>query len=164
MHGTEILHNLLQEHATLRARLQEWDGALHQASGTSYEQCQEALRILRNLCRVFEHQIRHHFREEETVLYAAVEFRFPRLRAFLGELRHEHDVVRQVFDEFHRELIHFNASGDLRHLPQLGRELIRTLLAHIDREEFELHPLILREFREDDWREVSRLYVESEVA
>src|SRR3970282_1815278 len=77
MHGREILENLLKEHAGLRERLREWEAALHQASGSSYAQCQHAVGVLRELCQVFEHELRHHIREEETVLYPTVAYQPP---------------------------------------------------------------------------------------
>jgi len=164
MHGKEILESLLREHAGLRERLREWEAALRQAGGSTYGQCQHAVSVLRELCQVFEHELRHHFREEETVLYTVVEYRVPRLRGLLGELRDEHDVFRQTFEEFRRELVHFNATGELRQLLPLGRDLVRLLRQHVDREERDLHPAVLKEFKEDDWRELRRLYVDSEVA
>ncbi|MBI4467624.1 MAG: hemerythrin domain-containing protein [Acidobacteria bacterium] len=164
MHGKEILDTLLREHQGLRQHLEEWEAALRQATGSSYGQCQQAVSVLRDLCQVFEHELRHHIREEETVFYPAVEYRLPRLRALLGELRHEHDVFRQAFEEFRRELLHFNATGELRRLLPLGRELVGLLRQHVDREERELHPIVLHEFGEEDWRELRRLYVDSEVA
>jgi len=164
MHGRDILEQLLQEHAGLRERLREWEAALTQASGSSYGQCQHAVGVLRELCQVFEHELRHHIREEETVLYPTVEYKLPRLRGLVGELRDEHDVFRQAFDEFRRELLHFNATGELRQLLPLGRDLVRLLRQHIEREERELHPVVLREFKEDDWQELRRLYADSEVA
>ena len=163
-HGKEILDTFLQEHRLLRERLREWEAALHQATGTSYGQCQHAVSVLRDLCRLLENELRTHVREEETILYPLVEFRLPRLRGLVGELRQEHDVFRQAFDEFRRELVHFNATGELRHLLPLGRELVSLLRRHVDREERDLHPVVVEEFREEDWRELSRLYAASAVA
>lgn len=164
MHGTELLDTLLTEHGRLQQNLREWEAALSQASGSSYGHCQHAVSVLRELCRVVEHELRHHMREEETVLYAAAENRLPRLRGLVGELRHEHDVFRQLFEEFRRELVRFNTSGELRKLLPLGRELVQTLRRHVDREERELHRVLRQEFREEDWRALVRLHVESQVA
>lgn len=163
-HGKEVLDGLLGEHQALRDHLREWEAALHQATGTSYGQCQHAIHILRDLCRFLEDETRHHIRAEETVFYPVVEYRLPRLRGLVGELRHEHDVFHQAFEEFRRELVHFNATGELRQLPTLGRELVRILRQHIDREERELHPVVLEEFKEEDWRELRRHFAQSEVA
>jgi hemerythrin-like domain-containing protein len=164
MHGREILDILLREHGVLREHLRDWQAALDQASAGSYDQCQQAITALHDLCRFLEHEIRHHLREEENVLYPTVEYRLPRLRGLVGELRHEHDVFRQAFDGFRRELAHFNATGELRYLPRLGQELVRLLLHHMDVEERELHPVILKEFKDEDWTELYRLYADSEVA
>lgn len=164
MHGREILENLLQEHATLRDRLLEWEAALSQATASSYGQCQHAVSVLRELCRLLEHELRHHVREEEIILYPTIEYKLPRLRGLVGELRQEHDVFRQAFEEFRRELVHFNATGELRQLLPLGRELVQLLRHHVDREERELHPVVLAEFKDEDWRELSRVYANSQVA
>lgn len=158
--GREILEELLEEHARLRDRLRDWDAALSQTIGSTYSQSQHAVNVLRELCRFMEHQSRHHFHQEETVLYAAIEYKLPRLRGLVGELRHDHDVFRQAFEDFRRELIHFNATGELRHLPRLGRELVRLLRHHVGREERELHPLLLQEFTSKDWAELHRLFTE----
>src|SRR3970040_2592274 len=99
MHARAILEQLLQEHAGLRERLREWEAALTQASGSSYGQCQHAVGVLRELCQVFEHELRHHIREEETVLYPTVEYKLPRLRGLVGELRGEHTGFPQALHE-----------------------------------------------------------------
>jgi hypothetical protein len=68
-----------------------------------------------------------------------------------------------VFEEFHRELMYFDTTGDLRKLPHLGRELVHLLRHHVEREEHELHPVVLREFKDEDWLELGRLFVDSEI-
>jgi hemerythrin-like domain-containing protein len=105
-----------------------------------------------------------HAREEENCLYPTVECKLPRLRVLVGELRSEHEQFREAFQEFRRELIHFNASGQLRELPRLGRELVRRLRQHVEREERELHPVLVREFQAADWRELDRLMADSQAA
>ena len=97
MHGREILETHLREHEGLRTRLEEWEAALGKTAGGDYHQTQQALRALRSLCRFFQHEGWHHFHEEETVVYPAAEYRVPRLRGLVWELRHEHDMIRQVF-------------------------------------------------------------------
>lgn len=164
MHGKKILDHLLKDHSALREHLREWEAALHQAEGPSYGQGRHALSVLRGLFRTFEHELPHHLREEETVLYGAVAYKLPHLRGLLSELRQEHDLFRHACAEFRREWLHSNATGELRRLLPLGREVLRLLRRHLDREERQLHPIVLREFREEDWRELCRLYVDSEVA
>lgn len=164
MQGQEILQHMMDDHARLRAELRESEAALEQSCGSSYAQCQHALVLLRELCRALAFECQHHFREEEAVLYAMVEFRLPRLRGLVGELRIEHDAFRQALEELRRELVRFDATGELGRMPQQGRELVRMMRRHLDREENELHPVVLREFGESDWHELSRLHVDSQVA
>jgi len=164
MHGKDILQHLMDDHSRLRTELREWEAALEQSSGSSYGQCQHALAVLQELCRALSYECQHHFREEETVLYAVAEFKLPRLRGLVSELRSEHDAFRQALEELRRELVRFNATGEMGALPRLGRSLVRQLRCHLEREEGELHPVVNREFRESDWHELSRLHVDSQVA
>ena len=164
MHGKDILQHLTDDHSRLRAELREWEAALEQSSGSSYGQCQHALAVLQELCRALAYECRHHFREEETVLYAVVEFKLPRLRGLVEELRSEHDNFRQALEQLRRELLRFNATGEQGRLPGMGRDLVRLLRRHLEREEAELHPVVMQEFRESDWHELSRLHVDSQVA
>lgn len=164
MQGREILSGLQKQHAELREHLQEWDQALNYAGGGSYEQCQQAVTVLRTMCRFLETEVALHFREEEMVLYTTVKVKLPQHRALVGELQQEHEVIRQALEEARRELSHFDTTGELRELLRLGRELIADLRSHLEREERTLHPIILREFKEADWWELRRLYVDSEVA
>jgi hemerythrin-like domain-containing protein len=155
---------ILEAHDRVRNHLRHWDAALTQATSGSYGQCQHAIQVLREVCRYLEQEIPSHMREEETILYPTVEYRLPHVRALVGELRSEHDQFRGAFEEFRRELLHFNASGELRHLPRLGQEVVRILRHHLDREERELHPILLREFREQDWTELEGNWAGSQVA
>ena len=164
MRGQEIIQQLTADHARLRQELREWEAALEQSAGSSYAQCQHALVVLRELCRALANECQHHFREEENVLYVMVEFRLPRLRGLVGELRVDHDAFRQGLEELRRELVRFDATGELGRMPALGRELVCLLRRHLEREETELHPTVQREFRESDWHELSRLHVDSQVA
>ena len=164
MQARGILTRFREDHAGLRDRLREWSAALNQAADGSYGQCQHAVTILSGVCRFLEHETTHHFREEETALYAAVGQKLPRLRGLVAELQDEHDVIRQGLEEFRRGLGHFNTSGEVGDLPRRGQELIVRLRRHMDREEKELHPVVLREFKEEDWVELRRLFADSEVA
>jgi hemerythrin-like domain-containing protein len=164
MEGRDFLETLAHDHGELRGQLREWEAALEQAAGSNYGQCQHALSVLREICRVLAHECDHHFRDEEMVLYPVVEFRLPRLRGLVGQLRNEHRVFRGLLDEFRRELVRFNATGQAAPAASLGRELIRLLRRHLEREENELHPILLGEFAENDWNELRRLAADSQVA
>lgn len=164
MQGKEILGQLLYEHSQLRDRLKEWTSALENASTGNYEQCQKAVSALRNMCRFLETEMAIHFREEEMVLYVAVKNKLPHLRELVAELHQEHDVIRQALQDVRQELSHFDTTGELRNLIRLATEMIAYLRYHTDREERTLHPAVLREFKDADWWELRRLYVDSEVA
>lgn len=164
MQGREILFGLKRQHAELRDHLQEWAEALNFAGGGDYGQCQHAVTVLRDMCRFLETEMAHHFREEEMVLYTAVKTKLPDCRALVTDLQQEHEVIRQALEEVRRELSHFDTTGELRELLGLGRELIADLRGHLEHEERALHPVVLREFKEADWWELRRLYVDSEVA
>lgn len=164
MQGREILAGLLKQHAELRQHLEEWADALSQAGGGTYGQCQHGVTELRSMCRFLETSMALHFREEETVLYTAVKGKLPHHRPLVAELQQEHEVIRQELEEVRRELSYFDATGELRDLLRLGGELIASLRRHLDHEERSLHPVVLREFKDADWWELRRLYVDSEVA
>jgi hemerythrin-like domain-containing protein len=82
----------------------------------------------------------------------------------VGQLRNEHRVFRLLMDDFRRELVRFNATGQVAPAASLGRELIRLLRRHLEREEAELHPAILEGFGENDWHELHRLAADAQVA
>jgi hemerythrin-like domain-containing protein len=164
MNGREIVEAFLREHTELREKLRECAAAQSQAADGNYGQCLHAVSVLRELCHLLEHEVAHHFREEETALYAFVQDRLPQLKPTVVEFQQEHDVIRQAFDEFRRELGQFNTSGELGRLPALGRDLVAYLRQHMDREEAILHPVILKEFQETDWVALRRLFVDAEVA
>lgn len=164
MQGRDIVESFLSDHGLLREKLREWTAAQNQAADGPYGQCRHAVTVMRGLCRFVEHEISHHFREEEAILYTAVRQRLPQHSTLVGELQGEHDLIRKLFEEFRQQLAVFNAKGQLGELPRLSRELIAYLRYHMDREEQLLHPLITQEFKEDDWVELRRLYVHSEVA
>jgi hypothetical protein len=113
MNGREIVEAFLREHTELREKLRECAAAQSQAADGNYGQCLHAVSVLRELCHLLEHEVAHHFREEETALYAFVQDRLPQLKPTVVEFQQEHDVIRQAFDEFRRELGQFNTSGEL---------------------------------------------------
>lgn len=164
MPTAEALKPFLAEHDSLRERLLEWTAALQQASAGSYVQSQRGVTVLRGLCDFLEHEVGHHFREEELALYVAARHRLPHLADLIYILQDEHDVIRQGLEEFRHELARFNTSGELGRLPVLGQELIARLRKHMEREERQLHAVIVREFAEQDWKELRRLFVDSQVA
>jgi hemerythrin-like domain-containing protein len=153
----EILAGFSRDHRTLRKRLGELEVALEQARGGGYSQVQRALSELRYLCRLLQKENQFHFRQEESLFYQAVESRLSALRGLVGGLRAELGLFRQRLEDFRTELIYFNATGQLRQLPRLGEELLGILRQHIDRQERELFPVLLREFKLQDWQELQQI-------
>lgn len=164
MEGKTILANFSREHAAMRARFEDALVVLDIAAAGRYQECQQAVSTLRGLCRFLEHELPHHLREEEVVLYATVKQRLPRLAPLVSELQDEHETLRQLYEEFRREFQNFNSSGELGRLPLLGRDLVERYLKHMAREESQLFPRVLAQFSEADWWVLRRLYVDSEVA
>lgn len=164
MDGHAVLDGFLDEHKKLRQRLDEWRMVLTHTCDSSYEECQRSVSTLRGVCRFLEHELTHHLQEEEAVLYPTVKRKLPQLRRLVTELEQEHEVIRQVFLEFRRDLTRFNRTGELGQLPRLGQELIAYLHYHVDREDRALNPIVLKEFKETDWSELNRLHSEPRVA
>lgn len=148
----------------MRERLRGWEAALAAATNDRPETDEQILHTLRQMDRFFDHEMAHHFRAEEDVLYATAKQRLPRLQALVQELHQEHDLIRQALEQFHRKRLHVSSAGGLHDLPHLCRELIAYLRYHLDHEERELLSTVQREFTQDDWWELRRMYVASEVA
>lgn len=143
----EIADFFQHENGALRAAADEMESALLHASGSNYRRVQEAVATLRLLCARFEDETQTRFRDEESIFFPLLEMKAPQLRGLVGELSGELDRFRRALAEFRRELTIFNTSGELRHLPRLGRELTRALRAFLDHEEQQLLPALLRNLR-----------------
>jgi hypothetical protein len=140
----EIAEFFQHENGALRAAADELESALLHASGSNYRRVQEAVATLRLLCGKFEAEMQTRFRDEESIIFPLLEMKAPQLRGLVGELGAELERIRRALAEFRRELTVFNTTGELRHLPQLGRELTRALRAYLDGEERELLPALER--------------------
>ena len=161
--GEAIVAHLISDHNGLRQRLLNWEAALNQAAAGNYGQCRQAVHVLREVGWYLEHHTPLHFRLEEQALYPVAAVRLPWCRALVDELCAEHSTIRESFERFRSELAHFNSSGDLRELTRLGRELIRIVRRHVEREEDELHTSIRAAFSEDDWEALAELAEESQT-
>ena len=140
--------DLVRGNSILRERVSDLEVAVTQTTDSSYYQCRLAVSVLRDLCRSLEAESQQHFWEEENLLYPVVESNLPRLRRLVDELRQEHDVFRQLLEDFRCELVYFNRSGQLRNLLRLGAELAGNLRHCVDREDRELHSVVLKEFKD----------------
>lgn len=132
-----------RENGVLRAAADELESALLHTGGSNYRRVQEAVATLRLLCAKFEKETRTRFRDEESILFPLLEMKAPQLRGLVGELTGELDRFRRALADFRRELTIFNTSGELRHLPRLGREVARALRVYLDHEEQQLLPALL---------------------
>ena len=139
----EIAEFFQHENGALRAAADELESALLHASGSNYRRVQEAVATLRLLCGRFEEETRTRFRDEESIFFPLLEMKAPRRAGGLvGELAAELERFRRALAEFRRELTVFNTTGELRHLPRLGREVARALRAYLDHEERGLLPAL----------------------
>ena len=139
-----------QENGALRATADELESALQHASGSNYWRVQEAVGTLRLLCARLEEENQTRFRHEGSVVFPLVELKAPQLCGLVGELEGELDRFRRVLADFRRELTIFNTTGELRHLPRLGRELARALRALLDHEEQQLLPALQKALTQRD--------------
>lgn len=155
MRSKQFVNILTKKNRIMRGRLLDFEAALHQTTGSSYHQCRHAVSDLRDLCRVLENETRYQFWQEEAALDGAIEYRLPRLRGLLGELRQEHDVFRRSLEDFRCELDYFNLSGQVRNVLRLGGELTSTLRRCLDRADDELHPIALNELTGENLPELS---------
>lgn len=148
----EIAEFFQHENGALRAAADELESALLHAGGSNYRRVQEAVATLRLLCGRFEEEARSRFRDEESIFFPLLEMKAPQLRGLVGELTSDLERFRRALAEFRRELTIFNTSGELRHLPRLGREVARALRAFLDHEEQELLPALERSVARGDCR------------
>lgn len=146
----EIAEFFQHENGALRAAADELESALLHASGSNYRRVQEAVATLRLLCGRFEEETRTRFRDEESIFFPLLEMKAPQLRGLVGELAAELERFRRALAEFRRELTIFNTTGELRHLPRLGREVARALRAYLDHEERGLLPALERGVARDN--------------
>lgn len=154
----------LQEHRLLRRRLVEWQDRMEQLAGGSVLDGRRTAGALSEFSEFLERESRCRFRAEECVLYTEVEQRLPRLCSLLSELRQELDVFHQVFEEFRREMTRFHATGEPGKALALAREVLQVLCHQADKEGRELHPVLLKELRQEDRWRLRRRLGESEAA
>jgi hypothetical protein len=154
----ELLLALRRQNQELREHLQELAAAVRAAQAADYRQVQLAISSLRQLCRTLREDSQKRYWREQNLLYRAVELKQPHLRARVGELSALLEQSRQVLEEFHRELTIFNASGEIRHLPQLGSNLAMLLQAYLEGQEQGLLRVLLESLRYAEWRDLQALW------
>jgi hypothetical protein len=127
----------LEEHAQIRAGLQDWRTilaglALHRGDGPTERQ--SALAALGMTMHFFKTFVIEHCRREETALFPALPKNAdvtPQLQAF----RTAHERLGIDLDKFERQMASYQLSGDPSVLLTVGQRIIRELTEHLAAEE-----------------------------
>jgi 2-iminoacetate synthase len=126
-----------EEHAKIRAALQDWQAilaglALH--SEESVPERQAALAALRMTMHFFKTYAMDHCRREESAFFRSLALgsdSAAKLQAF----RHEHERLGIDLDKFERQMSSYQLSGDPGVLLTIGERVVRELNDHLAREE-----------------------------
>jgi 2-iminoacetate synthase len=135
--GTAIdMKRRMDEHAQVRARLQEWETALLQlsANGAQAAERRAADACLRESLEYFKTVLTAHCRREESESFPAFledAGAAPKLVA----LRAEHERFGVDLDKFERQMVSYGLSKDPTVLLSLGSRMIREMRAHLEAEE-----------------------------
>jgi len=126
----------LEQHAQVRARLQDWETALGRLSrnGSQPLERQAADASLRELLEYFKTVLTTHCRQEESELFPA----FPpdaEVTSKLAALRAEHERFGVDLDKFERQMVSYGLSKDPTVLLSLGGRMIREMRGHLEAEE-----------------------------
>ena len=126
-----------QEHAKIRAALQDWQAilaGLDLHSGEIMAARQSALAALRMTLHFFKTYAMDHCRREEHA-YSHILAPSPDLAAKVQVFRDEHERFGMDLAEFERQMASYHISGDPTVLHSMGDRVIRELKEHIAAEE-----------------------------
>ena len=126
-----------QEHARIRAGLQDWQSilaGLAQRPGENLTDRQSALAALRMTLYFFKTYAMDHCHREEHGFYRNLAPR-PDLAAKIDVFRDQHERLGIGLAEFERQMTSYQRSGDPTVLLSLGDRVIRELNEHFDEEE-----------------------------
>jgi 2-iminoacetate synthase len=124
----------MDQHAQVRARLQDWEVALGRLCAGRALERQAAEASLREILEYFKTALTSHCRQEESELFPAFEHaaeNASRLAAF----RAEHERFGVDLDRFERQMVSYGLSKDPTVLLSLGARMIREMRAHLEAEE-----------------------------
>jgi iron-sulfur cluster repair protein YtfE (RIC family) len=126
----------MDEHAQIRARLQDWETALQRLSayGGRAAERQAADACLRESLEYFKAVLATHCRREESESFPAV-LQDADGAAKLTALRAEHERFGVDLDKFERQMVSYGLSKDPTVLLTLGSRMIREMRAHLEAEE-----------------------------
>jgi len=138
-------HVFLCVTTSLRSRVLTVTSLLDQIGEGSYGECQQAIGVLRATARRLERELRQSHSSEEKVFSDPWLRSRPDAQARLDDLSREHRRLGKALREFQKHLNNFNNTGNAQPLLAAGKELVRSLLAHVGREEEELLRLLASE-------------------
>jgi hypothetical protein len=126
----------IDQHAQVRARLQDWERALERLSmnGSQTLERQAAEASLREILEYFKTVLTSHCRQEESELFPAF-YRGAEATSKLAGFRADHERFGVDLDKFDRQMISYGLSKDPTVLLTLGARMIREMRAHLEAEE-----------------------------
>jgi hypothetical protein len=126
----------IDQHAQVRARLQDWEMALHRLSmnGSQPVEQQAAEASLHEILKYLETVLTAHCRQEESELFP-VFHRNADITSKLAAFREDHERFGVDLDKFERQMVSYGLSGDPTVLLTLGARMIREMRAHLEAEE-----------------------------
>jgi 2-iminoacetate synthase len=126
----------MEQHAQIRARLQDWELALARLSGDGAHplERQAAGASLREVLEYFKTLLATHCRLEESELFPAFH-PDPEVTSKLAALRAEHERLGIDLDKFERQMVSYGLSKDPTVLLTLGARMIREMRSHLEAEE-----------------------------
>jgi 2-iminoacetate synthase len=126
-----------EEHAQIRAALQDWQAVLAglvMHSGEDPADRRSALAALRMTLYFFKTYALDHCRREENAFFSIVKPQ-PEQAAKLQAFRDAHERLGIDLDKFERQMASYQLSGDPTVLLTVGERTIRELEAHLAKEE-----------------------------
>ena len=126
-----------EEHAKIRAALQDWQAILAGLTlhpGENPTERQAALAALRMTMHFFKTDVMDHCRREENAFFRTLE-PGPGATAKLQEFRGGHERLGIDLDKFERQMASYQLSGDPGVLLTVGERVIRELGEHLGLEE-----------------------------
>ena len=126
----------MDQHAQVRARLQDWETALDRLSsnGAQALERQTADASLREILEYFETVLTSHCRQEESELFPAFH-PDAEVVSKLAAFRADHERFGVDLDKFERQMVSYGLSKDPTVLLTLGARMIREMRAHLEAEE-----------------------------
>jgi 2-iminoacetate synthase len=126
----------MDQHAQMRARLQDWEVALDLLSGNGSQAAerQAADASLHEILEYFETVLTAHCRQEESELFPAFH-QDAEVTSRLAAFRAEHERFGVDLDKFERQMVSYGLSRDPTVLLTVGARMVREMRGHLEAEE-----------------------------